>query len=154
MQLEVGAIMTGKVTGITKYGVFVDLGSGKSGMVHISEVASTYVKEIRDFVTDGQEIKVKVLGVSDEGKVSLSMKQAVPTQEKSAGAGEGQYRQRRTGGGRSGSQPTFSDSRQTQTAEKTSFDDMLQRFMQTSDEKISDLRRNSGERRASRRGSR
>lgn len=153
MQLEVGAIMTGKVTGITKYGVFVDLGSGKSGMVHISEVASTYVKEIRDFVTDGQEIKVKVLGISDEGKVSLSMKQAVPTQEKSAGAGGGQYRQRRTGGGRSGSQPAFSDSRQTQTAEKTSFDDMLQRFMQTSDEKISDLRRNNGERRASRRGS-
>ena len=49
MQVEVGAILEGKVTGITKFGAFVDLGDGKTGMVHISEVASTYVKEVRDF---------------------------------------------------------------------------------------------------------
>ena len=74
MQLEVGAILEGKVTGITKFGVFVDLPEGKTGMVHISEVASTFVKEIRDFVTVGQTVKVKVLSISDEGKISLSMK--------------------------------------------------------------------------------
>ena len=51
MQVEVGAVLEGKVTGITKFGAFVDLGEGKTGMVHISEVASTYVKEIRDFIT-------------------------------------------------------------------------------------------------------
>ena len=66
MQVEVGAVLEGKVTGITKFGAFVDLGEGKTGMVHISEVASTYVKEIRDFITEGQTVKVKVLTVGED----------------------------------------------------------------------------------------
>ena len=61
-KLEVGAIFEGKVTGITKFGAFVDLGNGKTGMVHISEVAPVFVKEIRDFVTEGQTVKVKRAG--------------------------------------------------------------------------------------------
>ena len=72
-KLEVGAIFEGKVTGITKFGAFVDIG-GKTGMVHISEVAPVFVKEIRDFVTEGQAVKVKVIGINDDGKISLSMK--------------------------------------------------------------------------------
>lgn len=59
MQLENGKIVEGKVTGITKFGAFVDLGEGKTGMVHISEVAPTFVKEISDFLTQGQTVKVK-----------------------------------------------------------------------------------------------
>ncbi len=148
MQLEVGTILTGKVTGITKYGVFVDLGSGKSGMVHISEVASTYVKEIRDYVTDGQEIKVKVLSIAEDGKISLSMKQAAPAPAKPAGGG---YRPRQNNG--SGAPAQYSENRPSAPAAPPSFDDMLSKFMQTSDEKISTLRRNNGERRTSRRGS-
>ena len=73
-KLEVGAIFEGKVTGITKFGAFVDLGGGKTGMVHISEVAPVFVKEIRDFVTEGQTVKVKIIGINDDGKISLSMK--------------------------------------------------------------------------------
>ena len=65
MQLEVGAVLEGKVTGITKFGAFVELPEKKTGMVHISEVASTYVKEIRDFITEGQTVKVKVLSRPD-----------------------------------------------------------------------------------------
>ena len=75
-KLEVGAIFEGKVTGITKFGAFVDLGGGKTGMVHISEVAPVFVKEIRDFVTEGQTVKVKIIGINDDGKISLSMKKA------------------------------------------------------------------------------
>ena len=78
MQLEVGSVVEGKVTGITKFGAFVELPDGKTGMVHISEVAPTYVKEIRDFVTENQTVKVKILSIGDDGKVSLSMKKAVP----------------------------------------------------------------------------
>ncbi len=143
MQLEVGSILTGKVTGITKYGVFVDIGSGKSGMVHISEVAPTYVKEIRDYVTDGQEIKVKVLGVSEEGKISLSIKQAndAPRPENN--------RPRRP---RQNNNDRFASSAGRQSAPE-SFDDMLSKFMQSSDEKISSLRKGGGDRRSSRRGS-
>ena len=73
MQLEVGAVVEGKVTGITKFGAFVELPGGKTGMVHISEVAPTFVKEIRDFVTENQTVKVKILAISEEGKISLSM---------------------------------------------------------------------------------
>ena len=78
MQLEVGGIYEGKVTGITKFGAFVSFEGGQTGMVHISEVAPTFVTEIRDFVTEGQTVKVKVLSISEEGKISLSMKKALP----------------------------------------------------------------------------
>ena len=76
MQLEVGMVLEGKVTGITKFGAFIELPGGKTGMVHISEVAPTFVKEIRDFVTENQTVKVKVLSISEGGKGSLSMKKS------------------------------------------------------------------------------
>lgn len=74
MQLEVGTVLEGKVTGITKFGAFVELPGGKTGMVHISEIAPTFVREIRDYVTENQVVKVKILNITPEGKVSLSMK--------------------------------------------------------------------------------
>ena len=64
MQVEVGAIVEGKVTGLTNFGAFVSLPDGKTGMVHISEVAPTYVKEIRDYLTENQEVKVCLLYTS------------------------------------------------------------------------------------------
>ena len=78
MQAEVGQILSGKVTGITKFGVFVDLENGLTGMVHISEVSDTFVKEIADFVKLGDEVKVKILSIGEDKKISLSMKQANP----------------------------------------------------------------------------
>ena len=76
MQLDVGKIYEGKVTGITKFGAFVELEPGTTGMVHISEVANTFVNEIKDFLTEGQTVKVKVLSVGEDGKISLSIKKA------------------------------------------------------------------------------
>ena len=64
MALEVGSVVEGKVTGITKFGAFVELPGGKTGMVHISEVAATYVKEIRDFIQENQVVRVKILAVT------------------------------------------------------------------------------------------
>ena len=94
MQVAIGEIVEGKVTGITKFGAFVELPGGKTGMVHISEVAPTYVKEIKDHLTIGQEVRVKVLAVSEEGKISLSIKRAM---DQSQGQGR-QAQQGRTGG--------------------------------------------------------
>lgn len=74
MPLEVGAILEGRVTGITKFGAFVDLPEGKTGLVHISEIADTYVKDINDFLQEGQEVKVKVINLKD-GKIGLSIRQ-------------------------------------------------------------------------------
>ena len=78
MQLEVGKIVEGKVSGITKFGAFVDLGEGKTGMVHISEVAAAFVQEIKDYVKEGETVKVKILSIGEDGKIALSMKQALP----------------------------------------------------------------------------
>ena len=77
MQLEVGKIYEGKVTGITKFGAFIDLGENQTGMVHISEVAPTFVKEITDYITVGETVKVRVLNIGEDGKISLSIKRAV-----------------------------------------------------------------------------
>ena len=82
MQLEVGKIYEGKVTGITKFGAFVELDKDTTGMVHISEVANTFVSEIKDHITEGETVKVKVLSLGDDGKISLSIKKALPQQER------------------------------------------------------------------------
>ena len=76
MDLAVGAIFEGKVTGITKFGAFVALPEGKSGMVHISEVANSFVSDIKDFLTEGQMVKVKIIGIDQAGRINLSIKKA------------------------------------------------------------------------------
>ena len=73
MELEVGKILEGKVSGVTKFGAFVTLPDGETGMVHISEVAPTFVNEINDFVKVGDTVKVKVLSLGDGKKISLSL---------------------------------------------------------------------------------
>jgi S1 RNA binding domain protein len=77
MQLEVGKIIEGKVEKITKFGAFVDLGENKVGLVHISEVAPTFVNEVGDYIQEGQTVKVKILNLSEGGKIGLSIKQAL-----------------------------------------------------------------------------
>ena len=81
MAFEVGQIVEGKVTGIMNYGAFVDLGDNTSGMVHISEVAPVYVREIKDHLAVGQSVKVKILGIDEKGKISLSIKALLKNSE-------------------------------------------------------------------------
>ena len=76
MSIEVGSKLQGKVTGITNFGAFVDLGEGKTGLVHISEVADNYVKDINEHLTVGEDVQVKVINVEDDGKIGLSIKKA------------------------------------------------------------------------------
>ncbi len=82
MQLEQGSIVEGKVTGILKFGAFVDLGNGKSGMVHISEVSNSFVNDINDFLKVGDSVKVKIISIGDDGKIALSIKKAEPAPQK------------------------------------------------------------------------
>ena len=141
MQLEVGKIYEGKVTGITKFGAFIDLGENKTGMVHISEVAPTFVKEITDFITMGETVKVRVLNIGDDGKISLSIKRAAdtpPPSQQRPQQSQQRPRQSFNGGGNRGPRD-FSQPRQQEGSK--GFEDMLSKFMQRSDEKISDLRK-------------
>ncbi|MCD7887083.1 MAG: S1 RNA-binding domain-containing protein, partial [Clostridiales bacterium] len=78
MELEIGAILDGKVTGITKFGAFVALPGGRSGLVHISEVAYSFVNDVNEFLTVGQEVKVKVIGMEGDSRINLSIKQTLP----------------------------------------------------------------------------
>ena len=74
MELAVGAIVEGKVTGITKFGAFVSIPGGKTGMVHISEIAHAYVSDINEYLSVGQEVKVKVIAIDPAGKINLAIK--------------------------------------------------------------------------------
>ena len=74
MQIEEGAVVSGKVTGLTDFGAFVELEGGKTGMIHISEVAPNYVKDIREHLSVGQEVTSKVISITPQGKISLSIK--------------------------------------------------------------------------------
>ena len=138
MAFEVGQIVEGKVTGIMNYGAFVDLGDNTSGMVHISKVAPVYVKEIKDHLTVGQTVKVKILDIDEKGKISLSIKQAEPRPQggnrRSGGFGGRQQ------GGRGGSDNYDWNRRQNSS---DNFDDMLSKFMASSDEKISGLKKDN-----------
>ena len=152
MQIEVGQIVEGKVTGITNFGVFVDLGEGKSGLVHISEIAQTYVSDVREFVKEGDIVKMKVLNISDDGKISLSIKRAIENQ---------QPQQQRCFDGprtprapRERPQQSFASPAAVWTpkkSESTSFEDMMAKFKQTSDEKFSDLKRKNPDSRRTKR---
>lgn len=78
MTVTVGKVVEGKVTGITNFGAFVQLGRGKSGLVHISEISDDYVEKVTDYLKKDQKIKVKVLSITNDGKISLSIRQAKP----------------------------------------------------------------------------
>lgn len=152
MEIEIGAIVEGKVSGVTKFGAFVDLPEGGTGMVHISEVAHTYVSEIGEFIKVGDVVKVKVLP-SDNGKIALSIKQATPKPENN-NRKNSKPRQRRP---YKPAPPVTSPGDfewQSTRNTATSFEDMMSKFKQTSEDKMSDLKRvNGGESRGySRRG--
>lgn len=127
--LTVGEVVEGKVTGIANFGAFVSLPEGKSGLVHISEIANTYVSNVKDHVSEGQTVKVKVIGINETGKINLSIKQAeaAPAQRREA------------------SPPVrrlAAENRQAPPAPpaEPSFEDKLKHFMQDSDSRISGSR--------------
>jgi S1 RNA binding domain protein len=120
MPLEVGSIVEGVVTGITHFGAFVTLPTGQTGLVHISEVADTYVRDIKEFLKENDRIRVKILSVDPKGKIGLSIRQVDP---------------------RSG--PNRRTSRK-------SFEDKLNRFMKDSEERLTIFKRSTDAKRGGR----
>jgi S1 RNA binding domain protein len=142
MQLEIGKIYQGKVKGITQYGAFVDIEGGGTGMVHISEIANTFVNEIRDFLTENQEVKVKVIGINEAGKVSLSIKKAVENPNP-------QPKQKRND--QKKSRPNVWEPKKQTPMSELSFEDMLSRFKQNSEERMCEIKRSTDRKNGSRR---
>ena len=158
MELTVGAVLEGKVKTITNFGAFVTLEENKTGMVHISEVANTYVSDIRQHLTEGQDVKVMVIGL-DNGKINLSIKrlEAKPQRENGAPR-QGNPNFRNNGPRRENNAPAQNRPvRSAPTpppAPKTAdqlFEEKLKQFMSESDSKISSIRQYSDHRTKSRR---
>ena len=154
MELTVGAVLEGKVKSITNFGAFVALPDNKTGMVHISEIANAYVSDIRQHLTEGQDVKVMVINL-DGGKVNLSIKRLEPKPQ----APQRQGFRREGGEGRTERQDRSNFRRDNNTqasrpapraaapvpppAPKTKdqqFEDMMKAFMSESDSKLSGMR--------------
>ena len=116
MSVSVGEIVEGTVTDILKYGVFLKLNDGKSGLVHISEVSKDYVSDIHDVLQSGDKIKAKVIAIDEKGKIALSIKKA--TENKN-----------------------IKEINSNEKVGTTSLDDMLSKFLKDSDERQLDLKR-------------
>jgi len=114
MAVETGTIVEGTVVKITPYGAFVELPDGRSGLVHIREIADIYEKDVRDYLKEQEKLKVKVLGLNERGKLDLSVKQALSPEERAA-----------------------------RSRAKTSFEDKLKSFLKESEERLLDLKRNT-----------
>ena len=151
MAAEEGQILAGKVTGVTKFGAFVDLPDGEVGMVHISEVSDTFVKEIGDFVKVGDEVKVKVISIGEDKKISLSMKKADPDYKKEKPKPE--FKPRRNDGYKKPEaiKTPPQDYVWAPKKDDLSFEEMMNKFKQSSEEKMSDLKRAMDTKRQNRR---
>ncbi|CEP66520.1 Nucleic acid-binding, OB-fold [Moorella glycerini] len=127
MSIAVGTVVEGVVSGITKFGAFVELPGGLTGLVHISEVADTYVKDVKDFIKEKDRVKVKVINIDEKGKIGLSIKRADPNYDEN----------RRS-------------HRHNRAAAASSFEDKLARFLKESDERLQDLKRHTEAKRGGR----
>ena len=151
MEFTVGALLEGKVKSITKFGAFITLPENRTGMVHISEVASTNVNDIKDFQQEGQQVKVKIINIAQAGRINLSIKKAQPQ--------EPRQQHERSDRGFAPRQPRFQRSSaprgRVQQAPKDpssmSFEDKLKAFMSDSESRQADVRHATDRKNGSRR---
>lgn len=151
MSIEVGSKLQGKVTGITHFGAFVELPGGSTGLVHISEVADNYVKDINEVLKVGDEVLVKVVNVEQDGKIGLSIRKAQdrperparPSRPEGSGRPFNSQRSNRPQGGGRGPRPN-------QARPTVSFEDKMSRFLKDSEERISTLKRQTESKRGGR----
>ncbi|HAI86935.1 MAG TPA: RNA-binding protein S1 [Firmicutes bacterium] len=121
--IEVGSVLEGRVTGITRFGAFIDIGEGRTGLVHISEIADAFVHDVNDYLKQNDIVRVKVIAV-ESGRVGLSIKQADPNYQAQRARRDRAYQQ--------------------------SFEDKLTKFLKDSDERHQDLKRNQDSKRGGR----
>lgn len=137
MAIEAESMLEGIVTGITKFGAFIELPEKKVGLVHISEVADEYVKDVHDFLQIGDKVAVKIVSVDDKGRIGLSIKQAQAPTERKEIRTKPEFRERK-----------FDSHRRSNGT--ASFEDRLSRFLKESDERLMDLKRNTESKRGGR----
>lgn len=137
MSIEVGSVVEGVVTGITNFGAFVELPGGKVGLIHISEVADVYVRDVKDFLKEQDNVKVKVLSIDERGKIGLSIKQLQPPTPSPVPSPVPR-------------RAPINDNRRYGKVNAPSFEDKLTKFLKDSDERLGDLKRNTESKRGGR----
>lgn len=150
MQLEVGSIVQGKVSGITNFGAFIDIADGKTGMVHISEISTDYVEKIATHLQIHQEVKVKILAITSDGKISLSIRKANPFVQKNNVTSKNNFTDKGSATYNLPKQQVAANNsatyqqhtgKKTNALDENSFESMLLKFKQTSDNKMYDLKK-------------
>lgn len=141
MAIEVGAKVKGKVSGITKFGAFVDLGEGKNGLVHISEVSNHFIQDIHEVLKLGDEVQVKVLAISEDGKINLSMRRCEEKENKKQNPRDDYKKKAPMNKG-------------NKKKKQQDFESLMNDFLKTSEENLLSLRRNTEGKRGGRGGRR
>lgn len=169
MSVEVGQKISGKVTGITNFGAFVALPENQSGLVHISEVSDGFVKDINDILSVGDEVTVKVLKITPDGKINLSIRKAseqaeapakpqvsTPSREREERPYRKPNENRTQAPSRSNQSSNNKPQQQTQTksAGGNDFDSLMSQFLKDSEDRLTSLRRNTEGKRGGRGGRR
>ena len=159
MSIEVGSKLQGKVTGITNFGAFVELPEGSTGLVHISEVADNYVKDINDHLKVGDMVEVKIINVEKDGKIGLSIKKAIDRPERPerparterpVRSDRGDHRGDSRGGYSGGGGRPRHGKSNDRTAPKENFESKMARFLKDSEDRLSSLKRNTESKRGGR----
>ncbi|MGL5068599.1 MAG: S1 RNA-binding domain-containing protein [Sarcina sp.] len=159
MALETGNILEGKIVNITNFGAFVEVG-GETGLVHISEVAESFVKDIREHLKENDVVKVKVLGTDEKGKISLSIKQAMPPKPRTARPAEvdwskkdnnssnggvyqrSNYNNNNDRGNYNNNNSNRNRNMRSNKPKTENFEDIMAKFMKDSEERLSDMKKN------------
>jgi S1 RNA binding domain protein len=142
MSIEVGSKLQGKVTGITKFGAFVELPDGSTGLVHISEVADNYVKDINDHLKVGDQVEVKVMNVEKDGKIGLSIKKAIDKPEAQA-----KYRSHSSSHSQ---RPRQNRSNDRNAPRVETFESKMAKFLKDSEDRLTSLKRHTESKRGGR----
>ena len=156
MSIEIGSKLQGKVTGITNFGAFVELPEGLTGLVHISEVADNYVKDINDHLKVGDQVEVKVINVEKDGKIGLSIKKAKEREKTEGDRPRGEYQrggdQQRSGRPQRNNRSFNRDNRGggNDRAPKETFEQKMARFLKDSEDRLTSLKRNTESKRGGR----
>jgi len=140
MSIEVGSKLQGKVTGITKFGAFVELPEGSTGLVHISEVADSYVKDINDHLKVGDQVEVKVINVEKDGKIGLSIKKAKDRPEPERKQYSNSQSQR----------PRQNRSNDRNNNRPETFESKMAKFLKDSEDRLTSLKRHTESKRGGR----
>jgi S1 RNA binding domain protein len=142
MSIEVGSKLQGKVTGITNFGAFVELPDGSTGLVHISEVADSYVKDINDHLKVGDQVEVKVMNVEKDGKIGLSIKKAIdkPEAQQKSRSHSSSHSQR----------PRQNRSNDRNAPRVETFESKMAKFLKDSEDSLTSLKRHTESKRGGR----